>query len=286
MKENKRLKSEADKQTLKQFKEDIFNKDISIKKTVKTYFKFTNDIRANNNIALRNDVCDMVSKTVRKLQNRKAEYEVGETLVCKKFWKMKNIKFNVNYEYEITFVLEKDLVITDKSMGIDTNFTVPIKMIKSNFIHGYCRTCHSFQGSSIDNEITIFDWDLFYTTRKWIYTAITRATDFKNVYFYNGKSTEINDQLLDKYLVQKINGYKQQDKNAKRAISKNYITKDWLRSCFGTNCRCSSVFTFEYMNGDLTSNLTADRQNNDEDHNLNNIVPMCITCNTSKSNKN
>ncbi|MFM7977975.1 MAG: C-terminal helicase domain-containing protein [Candidatus Fonsibacter sp.] len=66
----------------------------------------------------------------------------------------------------------------------------------ANFIHGYFRTCHSLQGSSI----IVFDWDLHYTSRKWIYTAVTRATELNNVYFYNGKSQVLNKNILDTYL--------------------------------------------------------------------------------------
>ena len=33
----------------------------------------------------------------------------------------------------------------------------PVSLIKKNFVHNYCRTCHSFQGSTIDEAITIFD---------------------------------------------------------------------------------------------------------------------------------
>ena len=35
----------------------------------------------------------------------------------------------------------------------------------------------------------------------------------------------------------------------------------------------------------LRANLTADRIDNDEEHNLSSIQPLCVLCNTSKSNK-
>ena len=55
--------------------------------------------------------------------------------------------------------------------------TLPVSLIKKNFAHNYCRTCHSFQGSTIEEAITIFDHKLAYVTRKWLYTAVTKATD-------------------------------------------------------------------------------------------------------------
>ena len=39
--ENKRLKRKRGKETLKQFKQDIFNKTIPIETTIKKYFKLT-----------------------------------------------------------------------------------------------------------------------------------------------------------------------------------------------------------------------------------------------------
>ena len=67
LKENKRLKSDEDKRTLKQFKLDIFDETKPIIQTLKKYFKFTDDIKTINNIAYRNETCNTVSKTIRKL---------------------------------------------------------------------------------------------------------------------------------------------------------------------------------------------------------------------------
>ena len=84
---NKRLKTDEDKQTLKQFIFDIFNTRIPIQTTITTYFKMVDNIITNDNIALRNEVCDNVSNTVRKIQNKTADYDVGENLICRKYVK-------------------------------------------------------------------------------------------------------------------------------------------------------------------------------------------------------
>ena len=67
LKGNKRLKSDEDKKTLKQFKLDIFDDNRPIIETLETYFKFTDNIKTINNIAYRNETCNTVSKTIRKL---------------------------------------------------------------------------------------------------------------------------------------------------------------------------------------------------------------------------
>ena len=76
-------------------------------------------------------------------------------------------------------------------------------------------------------------------------------------------------------------------KKAKRAISKdNYINVDWLVDAFGKRCsRCGCSFDFGVSTTyNVNCDLTADRIDNEIGHELDNITPMCITCNTSKSN--
>ena len=69
--------------------------------------------------------------------------------------------------------------------GADPAMTLPINLIKKDFVHYYCRTCHSFQGSTIEDAIAIFDHKFAYATRKWLYNAVTKATDLKKVFFYD-----------------------------------------------------------------------------------------------------
>ena len=78
----------------------------------------------------------------------------------------------------------------------------------------------------------------------------------------------------------------QQDKEAKRLMSNdNYITKEWLKRCLGTNCKCGVTYTYLYNKGNINSHLTVDRIDNDDDHNLCNIQPLGVLCNMSKSNR-
>ena len=159
---NKRLKSVEDREILKQFKLYLFNKNIPIKTTIANNFKMVDNIFTNNNIALRNEICENVSRTIRNI-NKTDDYEARENFICRTYLesnnKSKSMKLNVNYEYVISQVNDTDLVITDNTTN--ESYTVPIKSIKANFIHGYGRTCHSLQGSSISREIYIFDWELF-----------------------------------------------------------------------------------------------------------------------------
>ena len=79
--------------------------------------------------------------------------------------------------------------------------------------------------------------------RKWLYTSVTRATELKNVFFFNPKdsSHDFDEEILDKYLAEKVENYKKQDHNHGRVITDNYITPDWLKAQFGKVCHDSVI---------------------------------------------
>jgi hypothetical protein len=76
-----------------------------------------------------------------------------------------------------------------------------------------------------------------------------------------------------------------QDIQPDRALTDNYVTGVWLKRQF---CKvrhdCGDCFRFDIKDGEVESNLkTVDRVDNDECHHLNNIVPLCVTCNQRES---
>ena len=161
---------------------------------------------------------------------------------------------------------------------LSSAMTLPIHLIKKKFVHNYCRTCHSFPRSSIDEAIAIFDHKFAYATRKWLYTAITRATDLKQVYFYDYDKSKKTEREMLQYFTRKVKKYRQQDKKAKRSIDDaNYKTKEWLVSCVGKACgSCGDCLTYSRSRGKIDSNLTAQRVSNNEAHHLDNIIPYCV----------
>ena len=276
------MKTEADRETLKRFKEDCFNTNLSIPHIINKYFNQVKQITTTNNICYTNETCDTVARTVRRNSGVSGDYAIGEIIVCRKFVKEGNHKFRVNFEFHIEALGKDSLTLKYES----TNETSQIKKTTAQkyFIHNYCRTCHSFQGSSIDGRVTIFDWGFKFVNRKWLYTAVTRATELNNVVFYSGKAQPYDEDALRRYLDLKVLHYQRQDLDAKRKIHySNFITSRWLNDQFGKNCPgCGDCLTFEIKRGKVTSNLTADRFDNDLDHNLDNITPLCCTCNQRK----
>ena len=281
----KRVKSDEDKMKLKQLKDDVFNEAIPLMDTITKYFKFTDDMsRSNQDIAYKNKTCCNVAKEIRGTLNKTSEYEVGEKIICRERFKVNKHTFNKNFEYEITEISNNQITIMDHSTKL--KYTLHINKIRSHFIFSYCVTCHSYQGSSIQESMTIFDYKYHFVDRKWLWTAITRATDLNNVWFFEYTENPFDKKAVTSYFQKKIEGYKAQDRKANRPISDNYITVDWLMKCVNKPCHeCKCILELNCDSGFPTSEITAQRLDNHQDHNLDNIVPMCRICNCSLSNK-
>ncbi len=119
----------------------------------------------------------------RKMLKKTTEYEVGEVLVCQKY--LKTEKCNVKFEYTVEAVSGNTIASTE---GRNTK----------HVIHGDCRTCHSFQGTSTNDKITICDRKFFCVNRKWLYTAVTCATELSTVVFSNGPTEELDEATLNR----------------------------------------------------------------------------------------
>jgi hypothetical protein len=276
LKENKRLKSKKDRELLKQIKKDMFNTAIPIEETIRKYFKVVSKLKTQYNVAYKNKTCADVNYKVREMLGKKKEYEVKDILVCRKFLKLakQKVVFNVNYEYEITQVAET-------AVQLDGEYWVPLPCVRSSFIHNQCRTCHSLQGSSLDDEITIFDWKHMFIDRKWIWTSLTRCTELNKVYFWDYEEKQENVRKMTEYFEAKIHRYKGQDLKAGRTFdASEYIDVEWLKKRMGKACcRCGDAFGYELIDKKPVCNLTAQRLNNDLPHLKSNCIGMCAMCN-------
>jgi hypothetical protein len=67
---------------------------------------------------------------------------------------------------------------------------------------------------------------------------------------------------------------------------KDYITSVWLFDKLGATCnRCNGELMYNInANGAITSNITADRIDNNICHSVKNFKICCVRCNASKSN--
>ena len=142
--------------------------------------------------------------------------------------------------------------------------TLDIKLL-SHFKLPYCLTCHSVQGLSMDDEVTIFDCNTPYVDRNFVWTAITRVRDLKNVTYFEHSNDEVQaleDSRLKQYFNLKINGYKKQDIKTKREIDKDkFIDLNWLCDQVSKHDRCPLCnYKYYYVideNNDIRCGRTA-----------------------------
>ena len=73
--------------------------------------------------------------------------------------------------------------------------------VDANFIYSYCATCHSSQGASVKESMTIHEWNLPFVNREWIWTSITRCVDFRKVRFFKNDDFEkqLNKNMITRY---------------------------------------------------------------------------------------
>jgi len=288
---NKRLKSESDKTKLIKMKKDLFNTkktvmDIFRKHGIKIINKMKN-VTTKKNICLFNFRCDQVNTHIRKnVLKQKKQFWQGVELVCKKHYKSKHKRLYVNYHYKLKSIGEKFFIITNiveqKDIILDIDKLSYFKL-------PYASTCDSIQGSTIEDDFTIFDANTPYVDRYFIWTAVSRTDDLSKVQVFEHNNIEV-DSLKRSwtmlYFKNKIIGYKNQDKKMNRdTTSDDYIDLEWIKLQYRDNktcplCKC----LFETIIGDntVTSNITVDRFNNTLPHTKSNCRLMCLNCNRIK----
>ena len=119
---------------------------------------------------------------------------VGARIVTKK-----NVDDLINGErFTVSRVTKKEVVLTNergtKSVDHDS--------FRKYCALGYAITCHSAQGKTFREPYTIYEWDAYRgeDLRRWLYTAMSRASSSSQVNFGNWKST------LCKMFIYKITG--------------------------------------------------------------------------------
>ena len=271
LKECKRVKTDEDKQKIVAIYDDIFINKMDVSNVLTKYFKPTNKIMCDNNITFFNETAEQVATIRRRQLELEGEYEIDEHILCKHYVKDKKNVFNQNFEYVIHCVFKNEYEI--KNVATNEIFTISKQLVANNFISAFASTCHSFQGSSVDENITIFDYKCNFINPEWLYVAITRSTDLNKVYYYNGPNLfSVN---VCEFAKRKITGYKEQDAKASRPIANDYLNVDWFFDCLKSVCYiCNEKMSLK--------TITADRLNNDLAHTVDNCKPCCLICNCTK----
>ena len=285
LKISKRASDDEQRKKLDDAYTDMWINEMPVDKWVEKHARYTSEINPQHmNIAYTNIRCKSVSDEVRKKLGKTGLYEVGEEIICRLYLKLGDAKFNANIRYKILCINSRHIVI--ENIKDKKQHTLTEELLNKHFRYGYCATCHSCQGASINNNITIHEWNKSYlVSREWIWTAYTRARDFNKVAFFkNEKADEkMEKELLINYLKNKIDGYKKQDLKAGRELNeKNYVDVNFcMERLKGTCQKCGGDFHIEIKKGTLSSNFTCQRVDNDFSHTKDNCVAYCCYCNCS-----
>ena len=145
---------------------------------------------------------------------------------------------------------------------------------------------------TIDDKITVFNAHIeSFVDRTFFWTAITRATELKNVtvFIHDEKMvTKMFDSRIKQYFKFKVNSYKKQDNDAGREFKKEeFVDVDWIAEKYKINkfCNyCTRPYDFDIDNTNVTSTLTVDRIDNARPHTKNNCILCCTSCNVAKGN--
>jgi len=238
LKENKRCTTDADRQIIKDLSNDIrsLENKQDIWKVFKKYnIKTTDKIRTRRNVCALNQTCDWVNEQLSNVLNKENKYQVGQQLICRKTFKQGKLRTYINFTYTITEVTENGFILDD---GLETIIELKAEQVKNGFRFPYARTCHSYQGLTEDQPITIFDINHFMVDKYWIYTAITRTTSIENINIFKNESVS-NKNQDDERLKRLINRYYYNDVDYyKHSSMDDYITVDWVKEQFQTIIFC------------------------------------------------
>ena len=115
---------------------------------------------SEHNIAYTTIRCRNVSNEIRERLIKEDKYEVGEILISREY--IKNPRVNKNIRYRITNIVKDKLgmqITLQNIADAENEFMLFEPTVDANFIYAHCATCHSSQGSSVKESMTIHEWD-------------------------------------------------------------------------------------------------------------------------------
>jgi hypothetical protein len=203
-----------------------------------------------------------------------------------------------NNTYDVVAVDSKAGTLTLKCPLEQDEFELTVEQLKY-FELPYALTCHCLQGATVTGRVYIFMDDLEKRKKKedqefakqWLYTAVTRANQHKNVYIFQGKlDIPIDEIEQTKSIKNSIKTYKDQDEKRFHGTVKyqeeEYIDEEWVREqlekCKMMCGKCGEAMTWITFS---PKTWTIDRINNSLPHLKTNCRTMCKHCNTSSSNR-
>jgi hypothetical protein len=290
LKISKRLKNPTEGDTLRKIKEEIFkSKKFDPVAISKKYFKCITDPKdaAGCCITYRNISGEILNKKKheeREVPKKFVEYKgikyySGVELRCRKYYKSKSEKLFVNFVYVIEEIDKKEIKLNDRTTG--KIFTLPINVL-DNFSLNYAQTCHSLQGITVQDAITIFNVNYMFVTEEWFWTAITRCTSIDSIYVYISEKAKDEKEIIKHSILKKIAGHKVEDKKKGRPFEEEDFVQynDVVRLFKSQDGKCALCGTelnieFRSKNG---LQFSINRIDNKLAHVKDNCELVCLLC--------
>ena len=221
-------------------------------------------------------------------ETRAPRYAVGEVLRCTSYKRIGATSLYANVSYAVTAInWRKQQVVLKPVLGnvhgvtADTTCRVTFDVAAAHFAYVGSITGHSLQGQSVDAALVLFDTECAHMSRRWLWTALTRARSLDSVFVYRGPPLALTDAQLLKRFATMVARYRQQDARAGRPNDGEYITPEDILALFkacGGRCGCSEAMS--HTGGDRQ--LTVDRLDNRLGHVRGNCVVACLACNRAR----
>ena len=261
------------KEYIEENKDDLTDNEI-IKYIINKYFK-NKLIKDTNNIKIglsyTNETKTIFNQKIHKKKYNHTNFIIGQKVIAKDHFKInKNLKLYRNYEYVITNIKNNIIYFKDEFTGNEFDFE--IKLFNKYLDHPYIKTVHSAQGTTIKDKFIIYDWKFNFVNIKWFWTAITRCSNFDNIYIYDGDDNK-HQMKYDVSIV----SYKFQDKSRNMTYKESeYINYNWISEQL-----IKQKYICNICN-DVINNLSIDRIQNSIAHIKSNCQCVCLQCNRSK----
>jgi len=156
-------------------------------------------------------------------------------------------------------------------------YVISLSDFEEHFALPYAVTNHSVMGTTIDDEITIHNIEDI--DAKWFWTAITRATSLKNVYFYLGEKFKCETPVS--IIKNRLAHHKKYDVERRFYEEKKFVTLNWvtneLKRVSWMCGLCGNELTIQGKH-----QFSIDRMDNNIGHTVHNCRIICAHCNLGK----
>ena len=315
----KRVGSAADQQRLEMIKTRLFTNKEHPASVIRAYAKPIDSMDSVRGVAVtyKNTTAWAVNSYLHEkaVAGRTDTVRVGEKsyypgleLVCRKrLEKVQKKRLGSACEYKCAGALHVNFTVTVSRVNEDglelddgdgNQLKVSFNQAAHHLAYTHAYTGHSFQGLSVSGSITIFDHSFSFVdedgrpcgvTAEWAYTALSRARDMSEVYYYMGPcdyEPRDPDKHFRAWLQQKIRGHKAADKKAGRTWTEaEYITVEYVYKLLKGQCdrcaMCPAILQREWEKGDHEQ-VSIDRKDGGEAHVKMNCQLLCLQCNKRK----